>query len=493
MNNRDNLPIKGNKLKQILYKYYYALLLIILAITVFSLTYRLGVAPIKDWDEARHGVNAYEMLKNNNYIVNTFNYENDYYNLKPPLSYWGIILGFKIFGYNLIGFRAISVLSAFLTIIIVAVFSYKRFGRIASLVSVMVMATSIHFLQFHGARSGDADSMYVLLFTISIMAAINSYYKKSYIYITGLSFSLAFLAKSWHTMAIVGIVGLYLIITKLILKFNWRQWLVFIGCSFAPILVWALIRVRYDGFKFIDAMIRYDLLSRTNSSIEGHTGPWYDYIVDLVVYYRWYIAVFILLLFILIVSQNIRYAIKDNFNEFIGLIIWVVLPLVLFSIAKTKLAWYIFPVYPPLALLIGWMAEYSIKSFRRSVYPVILCLVIVAAGGLYEYKFLNYIRTEPADVFENYLRDSRISLDKYTSYVYRPTQVEGTDWNQRNVFALELFKDGKAKDGGIKEFLKTDKDSILFLDNNDASLKLIKENNLKIVDSNSNIISVVKQ
>ncbi|MBK1813932.1 hypothetical protein JHL18_25320 [Clostridium sp. YIM B02505] len=120
--NSGRISNNENKLKQLLYKYYYVLIIVILAITVFNLTYKLGTEPIKDWDEARHGANAYEMIKNSNYILNTFNYENDYYNLKPPLSYWGIILGFKIFGYNLIGFRAMSVLSAFLTIIVIEIF-----------------------------------------------------------------------------------------------------------------------------------------------------------------------------------------------------------------------------------------------------------------------------------------------------------------------------------------------------------------------------------
>lgn len=122
-----------------------------------------------------------------------------------------------------------------------------------------------------------------------------------------------------------------------------------------------------------------------------------------------------------------------------------------------------------------------------------LCLAIAATAGLYEYKFLSYIKTEPTDVFENYLRDTNISLDKYTSYVYSTNQFEGTDWNQRNVFALELFKDGKAKKGGIKEFLNTNTDSILFLDNNETSLKLIKDNNLEVVDSDKNIITVTKK
>ncbi|MBK1813933.1 hypothetical protein JHL18_25325 [Clostridium sp. YIM B02505] len=144
------------------------------------------------------------------------------------------------------------------------------------------------------------------------------------------------------------VVGLYLIVTKLIVKFNWKQWLIFIGCSFLPILLWALIRIRYDGFKFIHDMISYDLLSRTNSPIEGHSGPWYVYIMNLIVNYRWYIGVSIVLLLILIISRNINYAFKDNFNECIGLVIWVMLLLILFSIAKTKLSWYIFRIYPPL-------------------------------------------------------------------------------------------------------------------------------------------------
>ena len=48
----------------------------------------LGEWHIEDYDEARHGINAYEMIQNNDYLVHTFRGEPDLWNTKPPLSFW---------------------------------------------------------------------------------------------------------------------------------------------------------------------------------------------------------------------------------------------------------------------------------------------------------------------------------------------------------------------------------------------------------------------
>ena len=63
----------------------------------------LDVQYVDSWDEARHGVNAYEMIQNGDYIRHTYNYEVDNWNLKPSVSYWGIVLGFRLFGYSVFG------------------------------------------------------------------------------------------------------------------------------------------------------------------------------------------------------------------------------------------------------------------------------------------------------------------------------------------------------------------------------------------------------
>lgn len=59
---------------------------------LFILFHNLGNNAIADWDEARHGINAYEMLRSNNWIISTYQYEPDLWNLKPPFSYYLIAL-----------------------------------------------------------------------------------------------------------------------------------------------------------------------------------------------------------------------------------------------------------------------------------------------------------------------------------------------------------------------------------------------------------------
>ncbi len=75
--------------------------------------YHLSYDELKSFDEARHGVSAYEMLQTGEPIVTTYAYSPDYWNLKPPLSEWLIALGYKLFGYNALGIRFYSAFSIF--------------------------------------------------------------------------------------------------------------------------------------------------------------------------------------------------------------------------------------------------------------------------------------------------------------------------------------------------------------------------------------------
>ena len=107
---KENLS-KMQKFKTFLNKYYWYIFGIGVAIFAFLCFFNLGKLPIQDWDEARHGINAYEMLRHNSIFANYFQDEFDYWNLKPPVSYWGVMLGYKIFGYNTFGMRFFSAFS----------------------------------------------------------------------------------------------------------------------------------------------------------------------------------------------------------------------------------------------------------------------------------------------------------------------------------------------------------------------------------------------
>lgn len=66
---------------------------------------------VDPWDEARHGVNAYEMANGGSLIQSTYMRQADYYNLKPPLSMYGIMLGMAIFGNTVFALRFYAALS----------------------------------------------------------------------------------------------------------------------------------------------------------------------------------------------------------------------------------------------------------------------------------------------------------------------------------------------------------------------------------------------
>ena len=100
---------------------------------LFILFHNLGNNAIADWDEARHGINAYEMLRSNNWIISTYQYEPDLWNLKPPFSYYLIALSYQLFGFSAFSLRIYSVISLIL-VFIISIFLLYRFSNKISII-----------------------------------------------------------------------------------------------------------------------------------------------------------------------------------------------------------------------------------------------------------------------------------------------------------------------------------------------------------------------
>ena len=111
---------------------YFGFLLGLVCVFLFCF-YHLSYDELKSFDEARHGVSAYEMLQTGEPIVTTYAYSPDYWNLKPPLSEWLIALGYKLFGYNALGIRFYSAFSIFLAALLCALYLWKRHNALASI------------------------------------------------------------------------------------------------------------------------------------------------------------------------------------------------------------------------------------------------------------------------------------------------------------------------------------------------------------------------
>lgn len=462
---------------------YFFLAFLLLSIAFYNIFYHLGKFPIYSWDEARHGVNAYEMLRQGNFIVNTYRYKADYWNLKPPLSYWAIMAGYKLVGFNALGLRLISGICAMLTIIIVAIFVKKNFGNLASLLSMLTLSTSTQFLINHSARTGDADSLFVFLFTAAILSLLLSVKNDKWLYVSGFAFSLAFLTKSWHAGNIAVIMGLYLLFTGR--KLSYKKWISLCLCMMAPILIWAVIRYQYDGFAFFKNMFEYDLLHRSTVPIEGHVGDESYYGIVLCRFYFLWLAILLGMILVYNFQNNVLFDKSNSENQsyIIGLCLWVIVPFILYTFAKTKIRWYILPIYPPLSIIIGILASKILMKERFLIRTVLLASILFAAH-YYEGEIQTYVNNPiPNDQLS--LIEKTKALDGvrgYSLYKYHPTRHKAV-WAQSAVLTAELVNDLKVKSGDFHAFLKNDR-ALLLVKKRFFTKRLVTSNLLNIVTSN---------
>ncbi|MNB91803.1 Undecaprenyl phosphate-alpha-4-amino-4-deoxy-L-arabinose arabinosyl transferase [compost metagenome] len=481
----------------------------LLVLICFNLFYRLGAMPIEDWDEARHGVSAYEMLRKGSYMINTYNYHDDYWNLKPPLSFWSVALGFKVAGFNPLGLRLFSAIAALITIAITALFTRYRYGNTASLLSAAVLATSSQFILSHSARAGDADALFVLWFTAAVLSLMLTELHIRWLYVSGLMFSLAFLTKSWHAGVILVIIVLFMLLTRRIFQLNLRNMLGLIAASVVPVAVWLGLRFPYDKFTFIKEMIRYDLLTRASSTIEGHAnGPTYYLHILRVFHTKWSLALFLIVLyytFVMLRRRTLRHLPLDSFT--LGTTLWIAVPFATFTAASTKLMWYILPVYPPLAIVTAFLFTGMLHAMSRRGFRAALAAAFAAVFILtqtYIVRTLTGSFTSAHGAEQALLRQIQEQGDysAYTLFYYEHPDTGNVP--QSVMLASKLYGNLKVSEKGTLEDFHKESLGLLLLPRTAGNETLITGEKLSIVESNSwgyllaknnpgNYISKVKQ
>jgi 4-amino-4-deoxy-L-arabinose transferase-like glycosyltransferase len=297
---------------------------------------------IQDWDEARHIVSAYEMLRSGDWIVNTYRGLPDYWNLKPPLSFWTIAASMKVFGFSPLAMRLPSILATLGTAAVSYGFVRRYAGRWAATCTVFVIATCAPLLNTHTGRTADPDAVYILALTVAVTSAINAMSDPRWLLLATTAFSAAFLTKSWHALLVLVFTAGVATALRIKRRLGIRH-LLLAACGFLPLLTWAALRYAADGTKFFVTMVQYDLLSRTSTTVESHTGTG-TYYIDVLQgsFGLWLAAGAFGIAFYLAGAQNgdRSSAIERRLRRMlILLLVWVVLVFGAFSAVPTKLWW----------------------------------------------------------------------------------------------------------------------------------------------------------
>jgi len=339
-------------------------LIIIIFLASIILLFKLGRASLVDWDEAIYAQISREILEKGNWII--LHWGGELWFQKPPLYMWITAIFFKLFGINEFWARATSAFSGIGLAVVTYLIGKNIYSKLVGFISSLILLSTYHFV--FASRFGTTD----IMLTFFIYLAFYFYLKINKVnsrfwYGVWASCGLALMIKG-----MAGLIAPIVIIAMMFLDKKFISYLksknFWLGILLASLIVlpWHLIVFYQYGRSFIDQYLSYHVLARATHPIEGHIGDRYFYIDTIKkLFFPWFYLVPFALAYCL--KENI---IKKSRSLILGVVILLVFGL--FTIVKTKLDWYIIPIYPALAILISQMISIAFKNYKTIAYGGLL-------------------------------------------------------------------------------------------------------------------------
>ncbi|MGZ4089655.1 MAG: ArnT family glycosyltransferase [Bacteroidia bacterium] len=336
-------------------------LLGLLVLTYFIVFLKLDSFHIRWWDESMFAVNTYEMLHNGKYFSVYFDGAADIFNTKPPLTSWVQIIFVKAMGYNELAVRLPSAIAAALSILLLFKFMAEQFDLIWAWLSALILLTSVGFINFHTARTADADSMltfFLLATNIYFLKYLLSDGKK-YIFLFFVFISFAFATKMYAALLFTPAYLIILIWQKKLKDFVMNKAFLSGFILFLFISVSLIYLREQDTPGYINEILFKDA-GRIFKVVENHKESPVFYFDNLFTrrFSIWFILLIVGSLFAFF-SKN-----KNEKSLLLHLFILNIVYLTIITISITKLEWYDMPLYPYLSIV----AAYPLCFLLEKIY-----------------------------------------------------------------------------------------------------------------------------
>lgn len=342
--------------------------ILFIVLSVFPLFMRLGVMPLRQWDESRQAISAYEMSRNGDWLVTRFQGEPDMWSTKPPLLIWCQAALFKVFGPDEVGVRLPSAVAAFLTgFLLMWVCARWLRQPWMGLAAALILFTSEGYINMHVARSGDYDAPMTFFMVLQAVALFRFSMTGSR---RAVGFFFFALTAGILTKSVQSLLFLPGLITFLLITGSWRalfrQRTTWIGAAACVLVVasFYLARERMNP-GYIEAVVNNELGDRYNTVVEGHRGAW-DYYLNRFI--RWNFTWFYLLV---PMGMVLGLVLKDPLARRWGLMTTVcgIGYLVVISGSSTKCEWYDAPAYPMIAMASAFCL-FAVHDWMRRTAPL---------------------------------------------------------------------------------------------------------------------------
>lgn len=320
-------------------------IVILLLASILLFTINLGVLPLRDWDEGTVAQVARELgrapASEMRWLFPTLGGEA--YHNKPPLMHLMIAWTYSIVGVNEWSTRLPGAILTALSVPFLYTIGREIFHqRICAIYSALVYLTMLPVVR-HG-RLAMLDGAAVCFFMVMLLCILRSRRDLRYCLGVGIGFALICLTKSILGILLGAVAMIFLFWdTPRLLRSKYMWMGILIGT--APIAFWYGAQWWNYGHIFLNQGIMNQSFSRIWTSVEGHSGhPWY-YLLE-VCKYTWPWLIFL--------PSALSSAWQNRNLSWAKLVlVWFGVYLIAISVMGTKLPWYVFPIYPSIALVIG--------------------------------------------------------------------------------------------------------------------------------------------
>ncbi|MBH8572148.1 glycosyltransferase family 39 protein [Nostocaceae cyanobacterium CENA369] len=349
--------------------------LLVAAVLLFSIN--LGGLPLRDWDEGTVAHVAREIWNapagSLRWLYPTLGGEP--YHHKPPLMHILIAWAYSLGGVNEWTTRLPgAILTAFSVPLLYCIGREIFRQRWAAVYSALIYLTTLPVVR-HG-RLAMLDGAVVSFLIVMMLCVLRSRRDLRYCLGIGLSFGLICLTQGVLGVLLGAIAIVFLFWDTPRLLTSYYLWTaIFIGIL--PATCWYSLQLMHYGYSFIETGFVNASLNQIGTAVEGDSQPPWYYAIE-IFKWTWPWLVFL--------PQSGRMVWENRNLSWAKLVlVWSCVYLVLISLMGTKFPWYVFPVYPSLALGLGAQLAETENLPLLSSYPrgwvVSFSLLAVMASG----------------------------------------------------------------------------------------------------------------
>jgi hypothetical protein len=306
-----------------------------------------------DRDEPEYARAAVEMVESGNYLVPTFN--GRIWLEKPPLLYWLMSPAIRVFGQTEFAFRFFGAIGTAVTSLLTFFIGRRLFGVKAGLWAMVILASTLMILVVGSSAITDAVLLPLVVIVMAIFTlSIGSALTIAGIFLMGIALGLAMLAKGpIGLMPVIVILATLWLGKRFKLAFGISYWQIGLVTliGFLIFSAWAIPANSATNGQFLREFVNQNVISRAIKPMEHHGGNFllylpYYLVVIIVGFFPWTLHLPGAL------SAVIRGRIGGRYGR-VFLFGWIVPPLIIMTLAATKLPHYILFIWPALSLAVA--------------------------------------------------------------------------------------------------------------------------------------------